>query len=133
MNKRLRAGRVLSALAVLFLLFDGGIKLARIGPVLESFEHLGYPVRLAVGIGVLELLCVGAYVIPRTAVLGALLLTAYLGGATASQARIGEPLFSHVLFPTYVALLVWGGLYLRERRLSALVPVRRAPGVPGAP
>lgn len=132
MNRKRVAGRVLSSLAVAFLVFDGGIKLARIVPVRESFEHLGYPGELAVGIGILELLCVAAYVFPRTAVLGAVLLTGYLGGATASQVRIGEPLFSHVLFPSYVALLVWGGLYLREGRLAALMPARRDAESPGA-
>jgi hypothetical protein len=117
-------GRILSALAVLFLLFDGVIKLTKIAPVAESFARLGYPASIAVGIGILELACVAAYVIPRTSILGAILLTGFLGGATASHVRIGDPLFSHVLFPTYVGLLVWGGLYLREARLRALVPLR---------
>ncbi len=124
--KTIWAGRVLSGLAVLFLLFDGVIKLAKLAPVVESFAHLGFPVSLAAGIGILGIVCVVAYAIPRTAVLGAILLTGFLGGATAAQVRIGEPLFSHVLFPTYVALLVWGGLYLREPRLRGLVPLRGA-------
>ncbi len=126
-------GRILSALALLFLLFDGVIKLTKIAPVAESFGRLGYPVSLGPGIGVLELLCVALYVIPRTSVLGAILLTGFLGGATASQVRIGEPLWSHVLFPTYVGLLVWGGLYLREERLRALVPLRDVPSSASVP
>jgi DoxX-like family len=119
--------RILSGLAVLFLLFDGVIKLTKIAPVAESFDRLGYPVSIGFGIGILELMCVAAYVAPRTSIFGAILLTGYLGGATASHVRIGDPLFSHVLFPTYVGLLVWGGLYLRDARLRALVPLRSEP------
>jgi hypothetical protein len=130
-KKRLWIGRLLSALAVLFLAFDSVIKLVRIAPVAQSFDHLGYPVSLAAGIGLLELVCVVLYVIPRSSVVGAILLTGFLGGATASQVRIGEPLLSHVLFPAYVGLLVWGGLYLGEDRLRVLVPLRSEP-VPGS-
>jgi hypothetical protein len=123
-RRRFWAGSILSALAVLFLLFDGVIKLIRIAPVVESFAQLGIPDRLAAGIGVLELACVLLYVIPRTSVLGAILLTGYLGGAIVLHLRVGDPLFSHVLFPVYVGLLIWGGLYLREDRLPALIPLR---------
>lgn len=122
---RLWAGWIMSALALLFLLFDSVIKLMQIDPVKESFTQLGYPVTLALGIGMLELVCIVVYVIPRTSVLGAILLTGYLGGAVATHVRIGSPLFSHMLFPVYVGLLVWGGLYLREDRLRALIPLRR--------
>ncbi len=114
---KLWAGRIISALPVLFLLFDSVIKLMEIAPVKESFTQLGYPVSLARGIGILELVCVAVYVIPRTSVLGAILLTGYLGGAVATHVRVGDPLFSHVLFPTYVGVLLWFGLYLREERL----------------
>lgn len=114
-------------MAVLFLLFDSAIKFTKIAPVKESFERLGYPLSLALAIGVLELVCVVAYLIPRTSVLGAVMLTGFLGGATASHARLVDPLFSHVLFPTYVAVLVWGGLFLREGRLRALFPLRSEP------
>jgi len=124
MKKRLWAGRVISALPVLFLLFDGVIKLMKIEPVVQSFAQLGYPVSLAAGIGILELACVVVYVIPRTSVLGAILLTGYLGGAIATHVRIGSPYLTHTFFPIYVALLVWGGLLLREDRLRALVPLR---------
>jgi hypothetical protein len=112
-------------LAVLFLVFDAVIKFTKIAPVVDSFAQLGYPIGLAPTIGSLALICVVLYVIPRTSVLGAILLTGYLGGAIASQLRIGSPLFSHVLFPVYVAALIWGGLYLRDEQLSALIPVRR--------
>ena len=124
-KKRVWAGRILSALAVLFLIFDGVIKLLKIAPVVESFEHLGYPVTLSRGIGTLELLLIAVYLIPQTSILGAILWTGYLGGATASQLRIGEPLLGYVLFPTYVGLLLWGGLFLRDDRLRALIPPRR--------
>jgi hypothetical protein len=123
-NKRLWAGRVITALPVLFLLFDIVIKLLQIAPVRESFARLGYPESVAVGIGTLELVCLAVYLIPRTSVLGAILLTGYLGGAVATHVRVGDPLVSHILFPTYVGALIWGGLYLREDRLRALVPLR---------
>jgi hypothetical protein len=115
-----RAGLVLSALAVAFLAFDAVIKLLVLPPVVQSFGELGFPVHLAVTIGVLELACLALYAIPRTAVVGAVLLTGYLGGAIATHVRLENPLFSHVLFPTYVAALLWGGLWLRDRRVGAL-------------
>jgi len=125
--RRLWSGRILASIAVLFLIFDGVIKLAPIQPVVEGFAHLGYPIRLAPVIGVLELILIAIYLIPRASLLGAILLTGFLGGAIASQVRIGEPLFSHVLFPTYIAALLWGGLFLREGRLRALLPLRSEP------
>jgi len=123
-RKRLWAGQTMSAIAVLFLLFDSVIKLVVIAPVVESFAQLGYPVSLARGIGLLELLCIVVYVVPRTSVLGAILLTGYLGGAVATHVRVGSPLFTHILFPTYVGALIWGGLVLREDRLRSLIPLR---------
>ena len=119
-KKRLWTGRLLSALAVLFLLFDSVIKLMRIAPVVESFTRLGLPVDLAVGIGLLELVCLVVYLIPRTSIPGAILLTGFLGGAVLTHVRVGDPLFSHVLFPVYIGALIWGGLFLRNR-LQALV------------
>ena len=124
-KRRLWTGRILSGFAVLFLVFDAVVKFTKIAPVVDSFAQLGYPIGLAPTIGSIALVCVVLYVIPRTSVLGAILLTGYLGGAIASQLRIGSPLFSHVLFPVYVAALIWGGLYLRDEQLSALIPVRR--------
>ncbi len=120
-----RAGAALSALPVLFLLFDGVIKLIEFAPVAQSFAQLGYPFALARGLGLLELLCVALYAIPRTAVLGALLLTGFLGGAISTHLRVDDPLFSHTLFPVYIALLVWGGLYLRDDRVRALLPLSK--------
>jgi hypothetical protein len=119
-EKRLRVGRILSAAAVLFLLFDATIKLMVIPPVVEAFTRLGFPVDLARGIGTLELVCLIAYVVPRTAIPGAILLTGFLGGAVVAHVRVGDPLLSHALFPIYVGALVWGGLLLRGR-LAALV------------
>jgi DoxX-like family len=114
----------MSALPVLFLLMDGVMKLVKPEPVLRATVQLGYPESVIFGLGIVLLVCVVLYVIPRTAVLGAILLTGYLGGAVATHVRVGDPLFSHILFPVYVAILVWGGLYLREERLRALIPLR---------
>jgi hypothetical protein len=121
-KKRLLAGRIISALPILFLLFDSVIKLMKIDPVIQSFLQLGYPVSLAREIGVLELICVLVYAIPRTSVLGAILLAGFLGGATATHVRTGDPLLTHVLFPIYVGAMVWGGLYLRDGRLREFLP-----------
>jgi hypothetical protein len=123
-RKTLWAGRILSALPVLFLLVDGIMKLVKPEPVVKATVELGYPENVIVAIGVVLLGCVILYVVPRTAILGAILLTGYLGGAIATHVRVGNPLFSHVLFPVYLAVLIWGGLYLRESRLRALVPLR---------
>jgi len=114
----------MSAVPILFLLFDSVIKLMKIDAVVKGFRELGYSPDIAVGIGTLLLVCVILYAIPQSSVLGAILLTGYLGGAIATQVRVGNPLFSHVLFPTYVGALIWGGLYLREGRLRALLPLR---------
>jgi hypothetical protein len=117
-------GRILSGIPVAFLSFDGVIKLIGIEPVVESFLRLGYSPSVAIGIGLLEIACTVAYVVPRTAVLGAILLTGFLGGATATHVRVGDPLLSHVLFPFYVGALLWAGLLLRDTRLRALIPLR---------
>ena|SRR5258706_1779360 len=117
-------GRILSGLAVLFLLFDAIGKLARPAAVVKSTAELGWPESTILTLGVLQVICLAFYLIPRTAVFGAILWTGYLGGAIASQLRIGNPLFSNVLFPTYVAALLWGGLWLRDARLRALIPLR---------
>jgi hypothetical protein len=120
------AGRVLSGLAVLFLLFDSTGKLLEVQPVIDGTRQLGYPRDIVFTLGVILLSCVVVYVIPRTSVLGALLLTGYLGGAVATHARLEHPLLSHTLFPTYVAAFVWGGLVLRDARLRAFAPWRRS-------
>jgi hypothetical protein len=118
------AGRVLSAVAILFMTADSIGKLLEVAPVVAGSTELGYPARTVFAIGLIELLCVAAYVIPSTSALGALLLTAYLGGAVATHVRVENPLFSHTLFPIYVALFVWGGLALRDARLRAFLPGR---------
>ncbi len=123
---RLWAGRIMSGLPVLFLLMDGVMKLMKPEFVVKATLQLGYPENVIIGLGIVVLVCVILYVIPRTAVLGAILLTGYLGGAVATHVRVGDPLFSHALFPVYIAVLLWGGLYLREERLQALIPLRSA-------
>ena len=111
-------------LVIAFLLLDGAIKLLALPVVTQTIVDLGYPgtVALARGLGVLTLICALLYAYPRTAVLGAILLTGLLGGAMASHLRIGNPLFTHFLFGAYLGLLAWGGPYLREPRLRALLP-----------
>jgi len=118
-------GRILSGLMVLFLLFDGIIKFMKIQPVIDTFAQLGWPIKFAVPIGIIDVVCAVLYAIPRTAVLGALLMTGLLGGAIATHVRIESPLFSHTLFGVYMGLVAWGALYLREPRLRALLPVSR--------
>jgi hypothetical protein len=118
-------GRVLTGLAVLFLLFDSTGKLLEVQPVIDGTRQLGYPRDIVFSLGVILLACLVVYLIPRTSVLGALLVTGYLGGAVAAQARVENPLFSHILFPTYVAIFIWGGLVLRDARLRAFAPWRR--------
>lgn len=120
-KKRLWVGRILSALPVLMLLFSGVLKLIKPTSVVEEFARLGYPESRVLWIGLLELACTVAYVIPRTSIIGAILLTAYLGGATATHVRVGDPF----LIPIVLGGLVWGGLLLRDERLHALLPLRR--------
>ena len=120
-KRSLCVGRTLSALAVAFLVFDSVMKLIKPSFVVKATIELGYPESTIVGIGATLLIVTLLYVIPRTSILGAILLTGYLGGAVASNVRVGNPLFSHVLFPVYVAAIVWAGLYLRDRRLRALM------------
>ena len=114
----------MSGLPALFLFLDGIGKLAKPKPVVDGTIQLGYPESVLLGLGIVLLICTILYVIPRTAILGAILLTGYLGGAIATHVRVGNPLFTHTLFPVYVAVLVWGGLFLRESRLRALIPWR---------
>jgi hypothetical protein len=124
-NGALWTGRAMSGLVILFLLLDGGMKLVPMDVVLKASEPLGIPGNLARTLGVLTIVSTLLYAFPRTAVLGAILLTGYLGGAIATHLRVGDPLFTHVLFGAYLGLLVWGGLYLRDRRLRALIPLQR--------
>ena len=125
-KKSLWAGRIMSALVIAFLALDVAFKFVRPAPapVVETFARLGWSLSLAPVLGIILLVSTALYVVPITSVLGAILLTGYLGGAIATHLRIGDPLFTHVLFPTYLGVLLWGGLYLRESRLRALIPVR---------
>jgi DoxX-like family len=120
-------GRVLSGLVIVFMLFDGAIKLVPWPVVTESMEKIGYgsSETLARSLGVISLVCTILYAIPPTSFVGAILLTGYLGGAMASHLRIGSPLFTHVLFGFYLGLMVWGGLWLRDGSLRTLLPLRR--------
>lgn len=113
-------GIVCTVIAALFLAVDALVKLLRLAPAIEGTTALGYPAESVRWIGVIEAVCLVFYLVPRTAVFGALLMTGYLGGAVASHVRISNPLLTHTLFPVYVALLVWAGLYLRDPRLRAL-------------
>jgi len=124
-TRSLWTGRVLSALGALFMTFDGVVHILRITPVVDAFAQLGYPLGAARTLGIIEIICVALYLLPRTSALGAILLTGYLGGAIATQVRVGAPLFSTTLFPVYVALLLWGGLYFRYERVRNLIALRR--------
>jgi hypothetical protein len=117
-------GRILSGLVVLFLLFDGALKLIPLDVVITTSQELGIPTHLARTLGVLTLAGTLLYAWPRTAVLGAVLLTGYLGGAIYVHVRAGSPMFSHTLFGIYLGLLIWGGLWLRDERLRSLFPFR---------
>jgi uncharacterized membrane protein YphA (DoxX/SURF4 family) len=119
-KKRVWAGRILSSLPVLLLLFSGVMKLVQPPELATAFAHLGYPETLALPIGILEIACTIVYIIPQTSALGAVLLTGYLGGATATHVRVGDPF----LMPVILGVLVWGGLYLRDPRLRVLLPFR---------
>jgi hypothetical protein len=115
------AGRILSGIAALFLAFDAAMKLALVAAAVQGTTELGYPVSVIRPLGIVQLICLGLYLWPRSAVLGAVLWTGYLGGAIATHVRLENPLFSHALFPVYVAVLLWGGLFLRDLRVRALL------------
>jgi hypothetical protein len=126
-KSRLLTGRILSTLTVLFLIMDIVFKFIRPIPpqVMQSMTQLGFQPGLLTAIGILLAICTLLYVIRATSVLGAVLLTGYLGGAISVQVRVGNPLFGYILFPVYVGVLMWAGLYLREPRLLALLPLRK--------
>jgi hypothetical protein len=119
-NVRLWGGRVLSTLAVLFLILDGGLKLFKPPFVIQATSQLGYRESAIVGIGVTLLFCTALYVIPRTSVLGAILLTGYLGGAVASNVRASTPIFN-AIFPLLVAAAIWTSLVLRNERVERVL------------
>ena len=120
-------GRILSGVVIVFLLLDGAIKLVPWPVVTETMDKMGYgsSESLARTLGTITIVCTVLYSIPPTSILGAILLTGYLGGAMASHVRIGSPLFTHILFGFYLGLMVWGGLWLRDRRLRTLIPFHR--------
>jgi hypothetical protein len=122
-NKRLWAGRIMSGLPTLFLLVDGIMKLYKPRAVVEATIQLGYPESAIIVLGVVLLLSTLLYLLPRTAILGAIVLTGYLGGAVASQVRVSAVPFN-IIFPVLIGALLWGGLWLRDRRLQALIPLR---------
>jgi hypothetical protein len=127
-KKALWAGRTISTVIVLLLVLDGVMKFFKPQPVVDAFAQLGIPITLDFAIGILLLLCTLLYALPATSILGAILLTGYLGGAVMSHLRVGDPLFTHVLFPTYLGSLLWLGLYLRDPRLRVLIPLRSQQG-----
>ena len=116
-------GRVMSALPVLLVLFGSVVKIMKTASMVEGFARAGVPERLIIPVGVIELVCVIVYVIPQTAVLGAILMTGLLGGATLTNLRIGDPTYP---VPVVLGMLAWGGLYLRDVRLRDLIPTRKA-------
>jgi hypothetical protein len=118
-------GLILSGVVIVFLLLDGAMKLVPLDVVIETSAQLGLGAHLARPLGIITLACTILYAIPRTSVLGAILLTGYMGGAIATHVRVGSPLFSHVLFGVYLGLMIWGGLYLRDDRVRALIPFTR--------
>lgn len=120
-----RAGWAMSAITILFMLFDSLTKIGLERHVLSATLQIGYPLEMIRPVGIVLLLCTILYAIPRTAILGAILLTGFLGGAVASKVRILDPLFGSILFGVYFGLLAWGGLYLRDPQLRALIPLRR--------
>jgi hypothetical protein len=125
-NKRIWAGRIVSALPALFLLFDATIHIMKTPAVVAGFAQAGFLISTAVPLGIIEIICIILYVIPRTSMLGAILLTGYLGGAVATNVRQQLPMLGYVLAPVYVAVFLWGGLWLRDERIRALVPLSRS-------
>lgn len=125
-NKALWAGRVISGLAAAFMAMDGMMKVLELPVAVEGTVKLGYAPGVIFVLGLIQLAMLALYLVPRTAVLGAILWTGFLGGAVATHVRLGNPLFSHMLFPTYVAAFLWVGLWLRDRNLRVLLPIANA-------
>ena len=120
-KKKLWTGYVLTAMIALFLLFDCSLKILKLAPAMEANARLGYSSRVILPIGIAELICLILFVVPRTSLLGAILLTGYLGGATATQVRLEDPWF---FFPVVLGIVAWGGIFLRDARLRPLIPLR---------
>jgi len=123
-SKEIWAGRAMSGVVVLFLLVDAAFKVLELPAAMEVTAQLGYPASVVFPLGPLEVACLVVYLVPRSSVLGAVLWTGYLGGAVATHVRVGNPLFSHTLFPIYVATFLWAGLWLRDEQLRSVLPVR---------
>lgn len=121
---RMWAGWIITGLISAFMLLDAAMKLAKPRPVIDAFARTGWPAELSVTLGVILLVSTALYLIPRTEILGAILLTGYLGGAVATNLRLENPLFSNTLFPVYFGVLVWGALWLRDRKIQELIPMR---------
>jgi DoxX-like family len=122
-NKLIWVGRIISSLPVLLLLISSSMKFIKPVQVVDDFRRLGYPDNVISGLGVVELACAVIYAIPQTAILGAILLTGYLGGATATHVRVGDPTFK-IIMPVILGVVIWGGIFLRDARLRKLLPLR---------
>src|SRR5262252_2122267 len=123
-SKEIWAGRAMSGVVVLFLLVDAAFKVLELPAAMEVTAQLGYPASVVFPLGPLEVACLVVYLVPRSSVLGAVLWTGHLGGAVATHVRVGNPLFSHTLFPIYVATFLWAWLWLRDEQLRSVLPVR---------
>jgi hypothetical protein len=123
-HKRPWAGHIVSALPTFFLLMDAIVKLIKLAVTVEATVELGYSESIIVPLGIVLLICTVLYIVPKTSILGAILLTGYLGGAVATHARISNPVFTHMLFPVYLGILLWLGLFLRDERVRRLIPFR---------
>jgi hypothetical protein len=119
-------GRVLTTIAVLFLAMDATMKLLQPKAVVEGTMQLGFPAHIILPLGIIQAVCLALYLLPRTSILGAILWTGYLGGAIATHVRLDNPLFTHILFPVYLALFLWGGLWFRSAALRTLIPLRKS-------
>jgi hypothetical protein len=119
------SGRILSGIAVVFLTFDAAMKVLAVPAAVEATTQLGYPANTLPAIGILQVVCLALYLVPRTAVVGAVLWTGYLGGAVATHVRVASPLLTHTLFPGYVAALLWAGLWLRDARVDAMIKPKK--------
>jgi hypothetical protein len=119
------SGRILSGIAVVFLTFDAAMKVLAVPAAVEATTQLGYPANTLPAIGILQVVCLALYLVPRTAVVGAVLWTGYLGGAVATHVRVASPLLTHTLFPVYVAALLWAGLWLRDARVDAMIKPKK--------
>ena len=120
---RFWTGWIITGLVSLFMLFDAGGKFVKPAPVVEAFARIGWPIELAPTLGAILLVCTIIYLIPQSAVLGAILLTGYLGGAVATNLRLQNPLLTHTLFPVYLGVLIWLGLWLRDSRVGSVFPL----------